>query len=135
MVVYCGKESAGGAVAVGNDMLSELPQPWAVSASPRLLTAVGITGSTNPGDFKADLVIGEKIVATLYNTTGGANVVPKFDDIKSVGAYCGRSAPVQLIVRDISDTNPIYFELRFKRWNRRRRTTTRRYGRRYNRRY
>jgi len=125
-----GKESAAAAVSVGEDMLAELPQPWAVSSRPRLLTHVAIVGSNAELDFKADVVVGEKIVATLYNSSEGA-VSPKRDvDMFPIGAYVGPSAPVQLIVRDASNTNPVVFAFAFRRWNRRRRRRRRFFRRR-----
>ena len=129
MTLYFGRESSAG-TAIGTDMLENEQEPWRAQSYPRILAAVGVTGSTAEGDFIADIVVGERIVATVMNTVGGASQVPNKDtDLMPVGAYVPRNSPVQMIIRDASNSNVVTYVFHFRRWNtrrRRRRTTFRR---------
>ena len=114
MTAYSGEISAADAATVGDDILAINNEQWAQSNQRRILTKVWIVGSTNAGDMIVDVAIGDKIVATLYNTQGGANVVGNRDDEVTIGHYVGSGSPVQLIIRDVPATNPIRYCFWFK---------------------
>lgn len=65
------------ASAVGTN----LTQGHRVQTSPmyRRVKRIGVVGSTNPGDASIDLYFGSTYMGTCYNSTGGANIVPKSD--------------------------------------------------------
>ena len=72
MVLYMGKESAAGK-NVGTDILADNDEPWRVSAQPRVLTHVALVGGNAAREFLADIVVGQKVVATLYCSESGAS--------------------------------------------------------------
>ena len=133
MTVYYGEESAA-ALSIGTDILADNNEQWRSSNLKRILTGVWIVGSTAVGDFVADIVIGEKIVATLSNTQAGAAVMGNRDDYVPIGHYVGSGSPVQLIVRDPSNTNPVRYQFYFKPWKTRRRRFRRAFRRAFRRR-
>ena len=95
-----------------------------------LIIYVSQSRSAGEGDFQADIVVGQRVVATVTNSSEGANVSPKRDvDLFPVGAYVPASSPVQLVVTDASDTNVVCYYFVFRRWNRRRRRFRRRFTR------
>ena len=83
-------------------------------------------GSTSPGDTKWDLFIGSKLVATLMNTTGGANIVPVDTDYITIRKYVKDGTPVRLICRDASNGNVIAYKFIFTKFVVRRRRRNRR---------
>ena len=122
MTIYSNKESAGGALSVGDDILEVNRDPWRQLNVKRILTHVGIGGSAAAGDTKWRVVIGEKIVAELYNSS--ATVPLKNQDLMPVGHYVGSGAPVQLKCLSVSVTNPLIYTFVFKPWKTRRRRRT-----------
>jgi hypothetical protein len=125
--MFAGAETAA-ATAVGVDVLANESEVWRMDSAKRILVSVAIVGSTNPGDCAFDVMIGNKLVGTVMNSRGGANLYPNRDDEQYIGKFVNSGAPVQLIVRSVSVGNPIVYYFRFKPWRniRRRRTYRRR---------
>jgi len=75
------------------------------STSNRVLRAIGLTGSGAAGDTVVDFKVGNRTVATLYNTATGfpTNDASKFPTSYSVPA----GAPVSVIVTDAPVTNAL----------------------------
>lgn len=117
---YFEGEAAAATCSVGADILEETSQPWRISNIPRILVSVSIVGSTAKGDCKFDVIAGQKLVGSLYNSQAGASVVANKDDEKMIGAYVAASTPIQLECVDAADTQIVRFGFRFKRFTRRR---------------
>jgi len=97
--------SVAAAVAVvGYDLLTNRPDVQS-SAGARVLRAVALTGSAAAGDTVVDFKVGNRTVATLYNTATGfpTNDASKFPTAYSVPA----GSPLSVIVTDAPATNPI----------------------------
>lgn len=71
------------ATAVDVDHIRD--QPYRSSPFWRVLRAVAYVGSVNPNDAGVDIWVGMKRVARIYNSRGGANVVPNRDDLMPIG--------------------------------------------------
>jgi len=95
---------AAATAVVGYDLLTNRPDIQN-SASNRVLRAIGLTGSAAAGDTVVDFKVGNRTVATLYNTATGfpTNDASKFPTSYSVPA----GSPVSIIVTDAPATNPI----------------------------
>jgi len=89
---------------VGYDLLTNRSD-IANSAVPRVLRALALTGSAAAGDSVADIKVGNRTVATLYNTATG---FPTNDASKFPTAYqVPGGSPVSVIVTDAPATNPL----------------------------
>lgn len=89
---------------LGYDLLTNRPDIQA-SAQGRVLRAVALTGSAAAGDTIVDFKVGNRTVATLYNTATGfpTNDASKFPTSYNVPA----GSPVSVIVTDAPVTNAI----------------------------
>jgi len=89
---------------VGYDLLTNRPD-IANSARLRVLRALALTGSAAAGDTVADIKVGNRTVATLYNTATGfpTNDASKFPTSYQVPA----GSPVSVIVTDAPATNAL----------------------------
>jgi len=97
--------SVAAAVAVvGYDLLTNRPD-IANAARPRVLRAIALTGSAAAGDTAVDFKVGNRTVATLFNTATGfpTNDASKFPTSYSVPA----GSPVSVIVTDAPATNAL----------------------------
>ncbi len=89
---------------VGYDLLTNRPDIQS-SAGPRVLRALGLTGSTAAGDTAVDIKVGNRTVATLYNTATG---FPTNDASKFPTSYAvPPGSPVSIVVTDAPATNAL----------------------------
>lgn len=89
---------------VGYDLLTNRPD-IANSAGNRVLRAIGLTGSAAAGDTAVDIKVGNRTVATLYNTATG---FPTNDASKFPTSYLvPTGSPVSVIVTDAPVTNAL----------------------------
>jgi len=89
---------------LGYDLLTNRPD-IANSAAQRVLRAIGLTGSGAAGDTVVDIKVGNRTVATLYNTATG---FPTNDASKFPTSYLvPPGSPVSVIVTDAPVTNAI----------------------------
>jgi len=95
---------AAATAVVGYDLLTNRPD-IAVASTPRVLRAVGLTGSAAAGDSAVDIKVQARIVSSLFNSALGFPTADaaKFDTAYAVPA----GAPVSVIVTDAPATNPI----------------------------
>lgn len=97
--------SVAAAVAVvGYDLLTNRPDIQNSGAN-RVLRAVALTGSAAAGDSVVDFKVGNRVVATLYNTATG---FPTADASKFPTSYMvPAGSPLSVIVTDAPATNPL----------------------------
>ena len=89
---------------VGYDLLTNRPDIASASAR-RVLRALALTGSAAAGDSVVDVKVGNRTVATLYNTATG---FPTADASKFPTAYnVPGGSPLSVIVTDAPATNPL----------------------------
>ena len=95
---------AAATAVVGYDLLTNRPDIQNASVQ-RVLRAIGLTGSAAAGDSVVDIKVGNRTVATLYNTATGfpTNDASKFPTSYAVPA----GSPVSVIVTDAPATNPL----------------------------
>ncbi len=95
---------AAATAVVGYDLLTNRPD-IANSAAARVLRALALTGSGAAGDTVADIKVGNRTVATLYNTATGfpTNDAAKFPTSYIVPA----GSPVSVIITDAPVTNAL----------------------------
>jgi len=95
---------AAATAVVGYDLLTNRPDIANGSAA-RVLRALALTGSAAAGDTVCDIKVGNRTVATLYNTATG---FPTADASKFNTAYAvPGGAPVSVIVTDAPATNAL----------------------------
>lgn len=95
---------AAATAVLGHDLLTNRPD-IANSASRRTLRSIALTGSAAAGDTVVDIKVGNRTVATLYNTSTG---FPTADASQFATAYLvPPGAPVSVIVTDAPVTNAI----------------------------
>ena len=89
---------------VGYDLLTNRPD-IANSAARRVLRALALTGSAAAGDTVADIKVGNRTVATLYNKATGfpTNDASKFPTSYNVPP----GSPVSVIITDAPATNAL----------------------------
>lgn len=110
--------------SAGYDCFSQ--EDWQIMNRNKLITQIGVVGSTNPGDFSIDLKVGQDKKGHFKNTTGGANKVPVREDMVSVGAFAGKSMKISAVVVAAAVANDICIRIQFKDYVRKRRATQRR---------
>lgn len=95
---------AAATAVVGYDLLTNRPDVQS-AAQGRTLRSVALTGSAAAGDTVVDIKVGNRTVATLYNTATGfpTNDASKFDTSYVVPP----GSPVSVVVTDAPATNPI----------------------------
>jgi len=95
---------AAATAVLGYDMLVTR-NDISVAGRPRVLRALGLTGSAAAGDSALDIYIGTVRVATIYNSATG---FPTNDAAKFPCSYAvPMSTPVSVIVVDAPATNPL----------------------------
>jgi len=95
---------AAATAVLGYDLLTNRPD-IATSAQRRTLRALGLTGSGAAGDTVVDFKVGNRTVATLYNTATG---FPTNDASKFPTAYnVPPGSPVSVVVTDAPVTNAL----------------------------
>jgi len=95
---------AAATAVVGYDLLTNRPDIQN-SAARRTLRALALTGSAAAGDTVADIKVGNRVVATLYNTATG---FPTNDASKFPTSYLvPQGSPVSVIITDAPATNAI----------------------------
>lgn len=89
---------------VGYDLLTNRPEISSAGRG-RVLRSIALTGSAAAGDTVVDIKVGDRTVATLYNSATGfpTNDASKFDTQYGVPA----GSAVSAIVVDAPATNPI----------------------------
>jgi len=97
--------SVAAAVAVvGYDLLTNRPD-ISNSAGQRVIRAIGLTGSAAAGDSAVDFKVGNRTVATFFNTATG---FPTNDASKFPTAYnVPPGSPVSVVVTDAPATNAL----------------------------
>jgi len=95
---------AAATAVVGYDLLTNRPD-IANSSQRRVLRALALTGSGAAGDTVTDIKVGNRTVATLYNTATG---FPTNDASKFPTSYLvPPGSPVSVIVTDAPVTNAL----------------------------
>ena len=95
---------AAATAVVGYDLLTNRPD-ISNAASFRTLRSLGLTGSAAAGDTAVDIKVGNRTVATLYNTATG---FPTNDASKFPTSYAvPPGSPVSVIVTDAPATNAL----------------------------
>lgn len=89
---------------LGYDLLTNRPDV-AISGRPRVLRALGLTGSAAVGDSAADFKVGNRVVASLYNNATGFPAADsgKFETSFAIPA----GEPLSIIVTDAPATNAL----------------------------
>lgn len=95
---------AAATAVVGYDLLNNRSDISSTGAR-RVLRAVGLTGSAAAGDCAVDVKVGNRIVASLFNSATGfpSNDASKFPTSYAVPA----GSSVSVIITDAPATNPI----------------------------
>jgi len=95
---------AAATAVVGYDLLTNRPDIQNSAAS-RVLRGLALTGSAAAGDSVVDIKVGNRTVATLYNTATGFPTADAslFPTQYSVPA----GSPLSVIVTDAPATNPL----------------------------
>ncbi len=93
---------AAATAILGYDLLSN--QNWRSKGVPRVLTGIGMTGSAAAGDTAIDLFIGDRKVATIFNTVTG---FPTGDHVKPLLEGVPPGEQIAAIITDAAATNPI----------------------------
>lgn len=95
---------AAATAVVGYDLLTNRPD-IANAATRRTLRGLALTGSAAAGDTVADIKVGNRTVATLYNTATGfpTNDASKFPTSYNVPP----GSPLSIIITDAPATNAI----------------------------
>lgn len=95
---------AAATAVLGYDLLTNRAD-IATGAGRRVLRAIGLTGSAAAGDTSVDFKVGNRIVATLFNTATGfpTNDAGKFPTAFNVPP----GSPISIIVTDAPVTNAI----------------------------
>lgn len=95
---------AAATAVLGYDLLTARPD-IAIGSGRRVLRAIGLTGSTAAGDTSVDFKVGNRIVATLFNSATG---FPTADAGKFPTAFnIPPGSPLSVIVTDAPATNAI----------------------------
>lgn len=95
---------AAATAVVGYDLLTNRPD-ISSSGLARILRALALTGSAAIGDSAVDVKVGNRVVATLFNTALDfpTNDAAKFDTAYNVPS----GQAVSVIVTDAAATNPL----------------------------
>lgn len=95
---------AAATAVLGYDLLTNRPD-IATSSRGRVLRAVGLTGSAAAGDASVDFKVGNRVVASLFNSATGfpSNDAAKFPTSFAVPA----GEPLSIIVTDAPVTNAL----------------------------
>ena len=95
---------AAATAVVGYDLLTNRSD-IAQASGRRVIRALALTGSAAAGDTVVDVKVGNRTVATLYNTATGfpTNDASKFETAYNVPG----GSPVSVIITDAPATNPI----------------------------
>lgn len=89
---------------LGYDLLTGRPDITS-GASNRVIRSLGLTGSAAAGDASVDVKVGNRTVATLFNSNTG---FPRNDADKFPTAYMvPAGSPLSVIVTDAPATNPL----------------------------
>jgi len=95
---------AAATAALGYDLLSNRPDV-AVSGRNRTLRAIGLTGSAAAGDAGVDLKVGDRTVASLFNSATG---FPTADSAMfKTSFFVPAGTPISAVVTDAPATNPL----------------------------
>ena len=97
-------------------MLADANEPWRLASQKRILVSVAVVGGNAVAEAILDVKIGDKHVATIRNTQGGASKYPNRDDEIMIGRFVPAGSPVQLIVRTVGSVNVLVYQFRFKAW-------------------
>lgn len=95
---------AAATAVVGYDLLTNRSDIAGAGVN-RVLRSVGLTGSAAAGDSEVEIKVGNRTVATLFNSATGfpTNDASKFNTAYAVPA----GANVSVIVKDAPATNPL----------------------------
>ena len=95
--------TAFGDAGIGVDLFAG--EVWARTPQNRVITNIGVAGSTAAGDTELDLMVDEVRIGNYFNTTGGI-VQPKFDDkIPLENLSVPGGAQLRMVVRDNPPAN------------------------------
>lgn len=84
---------------------------YQTSGSFRRVKALGLTGSAAAGDTNVELLYGTVKVGEFRNSTLGANITPKKDDMKIVNSdwVCDPGEPINFIVKTGASVNALFW--------------------------
>jgi len=95
---------AAATAVVGYDLLTNRPEITS-SAMRRTIRSLALTGSVAAGDTEIDVKVGNRVVATMFNTATG---FPTNDASKFPTSYIvPPGSPVSVIVKDAPATNAL----------------------------
>lgn len=77
----------------------------------RMLKSAALVGSTNPGDCSVEFWAGESRLGKIFNSSGGANLVPKKDDLQYINAVIAKGSELQAKVVDAAVGNDIILQV------------------------
>lgn len=105
--------SATAATAVLNYDLMKASEagPYVNSNEQRKLVSAGLVGSAAVSDCEVRILVGQKEVARLRNTTAGAAKVPLKDDTKYINEIVPANTPIAAVVSIAAATNALVIEL------------------------
>lgn len=99
------KEASAG-TAAGTDLFAN--NFFQFDARPRVVSRIGVAGSSAVGNAAVDLFYGVEKIGTFYNTTSGANVIA-VDAKDLVPVRSNRAVlpnePIRVVVNTVSATN------------------------------
>ena len=100
--------TAAATAVLGYNLLQNRPDVQS-SGRTRTLRGIALTGSAVIGDSSVDVKVGDRVVATIFNS---ALLTPQKDrDMMVMAVHVPAGAPVSVIVTDAPATNILYVML------------------------
>ncbi len=101
------KSLAAASAVVGVDLLSS--ETYRIANYPRMIHAIGLTGSTAAGDTAVELFVGNLRIGEFFNSSTGAPQALR--DMFNVNAMVGAGEVLVCSVSDAPASNPIFLTL------------------------
>jgi len=97
--------TAAATAVLGYNLLQNRPDVQ-TSGRNRTLRGLALTGSAVIGDCSVDVKVGDRVVASVFNS---ALLTPQKDrDVQTLAVYVPASTPVSVIVTDAPATSILY---------------------------
>jgi len=100
--------TAAATAVLGYNLLQNRPDVQSAGRT-RTLRGIALTGSAVVGDCAVDVKVGDRVVATVYNS---GLLTPQADrDLMKLSVHVPAGVPVSVIVVDAPATNTLYVML------------------------
>jgi len=93
---------------LGVDLLRNRPDVQS-AGRPRVIRSLALTGSAAVGDTQVDIKVGDRVIATLYNSSLGFATADA-DQFKTQYRV-NAGSPISAVVTDAPATNPINLQI------------------------